>query len=293
MSLKILKRRPAPDAWGLIRFTDPIEEPLLEEVSAERLGFQTEAGQEITFVKPDDVTILNTFTVSGDIITYTLSVPAQNKTAFTINIDYNLIKSNIAFADQTMWAISDNIFDSIKDGVPYTVTEDDIVSVFTKTLISKTPFISSQDIDCSKCPIQIFVPSKNSTINDITIIVPSKDTNDVVDVISTVDETDVVVSNTTLPLLNAVISPITVISSKTTLNPDDTTILTVTTSDTSITEVYAEAVFGIITKTRISLTNGVGTVGLSALGLSSGDQVRVKFGYKLFTGVADYTNTIA
>jgi hypothetical protein len=294
MSLKILKKRPAVDAWGLSRFANLIEESLLEDIPENRLGVKIESGQKIQFVKPADVTIHNTFIVSGNIITYTLSVPAQNKTAFTINIDYNLIKSHANFADQTMWAISDNIFDRIKEGVLYTVTSDDLVSIFTKTHISKTPFISSRDIDGNKCPIKIFVPSKNSTINDITIIVPSKDTNDVlIDVISTVEENNNVVVSDYTATWKSLISPITIVSSKSTLNPDDTTILTVTTSDTSITEVYAESVFGIITKTRIILTNGVGTVGLSALGLSSGDQIRVKFGYKLFTGVADYTNTIA
>ena len=48
-----------------------------------------------------------------------------------------------------------------------------------------------------------------------------------------------------------------------------------------------------IEATRIALTNGVGTIRVSSLGLSTGDPVRIKFGYKYFTGVAEYTTTIA
>jgi len=89
-----------------------------------------------------------------------------------------------------------------------------------------------------------------------------------------------------------ILSPITITPSKQTITEDDKVTLTVTTEDTSITEVYAEAVFGIVSKTRIALTNGVGTVNVMSLGLSVGDPIRIKFGYKFFTGLSEYTNTV-
>ena len=235
----------------------------------------------------------NSFTVSGDVITYKLILDTH--VCYHLVIDYNLIKQHASFADQTLWSISDSCFNKHLEREDktqsYTVTEEDLVNVYIETSVTKPAWISVPYIDGNSLPIKIFVPSKNSTINDIFILVPEDQTEDHVDV--TFTNTGGNVSELNLEnLAYGILSPITITPSKSTITEDDKVTLTVTTEDTSITEVYAEPVFGMVSKTRIPLTNGVGTVNVMSFGLSTGDSIRIKFGHKFFTGLSEYTNIV-
>lgn len=52
---------------------------------------------------------------------------------------------------------------------------------------------------------------------------------------------------------------------------------------------YLEAVSGYLPKTRVDITDGVGTFQAMALGLSEGDALRVKVGFRYMPGIADCT----
>ena len=51
--------------------------------------------------------------------------------------------------------------------------------------------------------------------------------------------------------------------------------------------VYLEAVSGLVPFVRVSAVHGLATVPVSAAGMSAGDEIRVKFGWKYFPGVED------
>ena len=51
--------------------------------------------------------------------------------------------------------------------------------------------------------------------------------------------------------------------------------------------VYLEAVSGLVPFTRVRTTHGLATVPVSAAGMSAGDEIRVKFGWKYFPGAED------
>ena len=51
--------------------------------------------------------------------------------------------------------------------------------------------------------------------------------------------------------------------------------------------VYLEAVSGLVPFARVSAVHGLATVPVSAAGMSAGDEIRVKFGWKYFPGVED------
>ncbi|NCV87762.1 MAG: hypothetical protein EBW14_18300, partial [Oxalobacteraceae bacterium] len=53
--------------------------------------------------------------------------------------------------------------------------------------------------------------------------------------------------------------------------------------------VYLEAVSGVLSRLRVTTNDGVATVPVFANGLSPGDKVRVKAGWKYFPGVDDVT----
>ncbi|EME69934.1 hypothetical protein H261_11034 [Paramagnetospirillum caucaseum] len=59
--------------------------------------------------------------------------------------------------------------------------------------------------------------------------------------------------------------------------------------DTVSSTVFLEEVNGYLPKRRVDLVNGVGQFRVGALGLVSGDTVRVKAGFRFYTGLADIT----
>jgi hypothetical protein len=57
--------------------------------------------------------------------------------------------------------------------------------------------------------------------------------------------------------------------------------------DEEVAEVYLDAVSGYLPKTRVTTVKGVALFKVSAFGLDVGDQLRVKCGFRNFSGVAD------
>jgi hypothetical protein len=48
--------------------------------------------------------------------------------------------------------------------------------------------------------------------------------------------------------------------------------------------VYLESVSGLVPFTRVRASHGLASVSVSAAGMSAGDEIRVKFGWKYFPG---------
>lgn len=220
----------------------------------------------------------------------------EDNICLNLNIDLNMFKDDSSLnKDQMLFGINDNIINnalSAEDkSIPYTVLKSDIVNVFKDSYLTKNAYIESITYDGNKCPFKIFVPSKNTSFADYNLMVYSNDPEEpLITHTYTSDTLDLDIS--ALKPWHNIISDISITASKPTINEDDRVTLTLTTEDTSITEIYAEPVLGIISKTRIALTNGVGTVNVISTGLSVGDDIRIKFGYSLFSGVAEYTNTV-
>jgi hypothetical protein len=62
-----------------------------------------------------------------------------------------------------------------------------------------------------------------------------------------------------------------------------------TTRSSVSSTVYLEEVNGYLPKRRVDLTGGVGQFRVGALGLAAGDTVRVKAGFRFYTGLGDIT----
>ena len=232
--------------------------------------------------------------VSNDIFNYKLII--EGNTVLNLNLDLNLIKqSNTLNADQVLIGITDKVIDTCLQYngtvLPYNVSSYELVNMFNNTYVSKDGPDSAVN-DGNKCPFKIFVPSKNSSNEDLVVVMYGNNAVKEPNLTHTYSSDTVTLEVSELVKFKQILSDITITASKPTIQVDDSVTFTVTTSDTSVTEVYAEPVYGIITKTRIPLNNGVGTVVLSSSGLSVGDPVRVKFGYKFWTSVVEYTNTV-
>ena len=67
-------------------------------------------------------------------------------------------------------------------------------------------------------------------------------------------------------------------------------------SDTLIeksSEAYLESTGGYLPKTRVPITDGLGSFKITALGLESGDKFKVKIGFRNLTGVHDISYTVS
>jgi hypothetical protein len=296
-----IKTRLTKSVYGLSRFFDPIEDISLEDVIDDSRTIKTKVVDGVTFesvLAPETLSLVHNFTKIDDTVNYKLIVLNNENIVCNFIIDLDIIKSRGDFSDQTLWAIKDSVFEEHINRADktssYTLKASDLISTYVETFATKAPNTGTPNWDGNKSPIKLFIPSKNSNIDDVHFIViyddlePEVFNNFPIEVTSTGDVDVASIAN-----VNDLISGITITPSKSTLDEDDFVTLTLTAEDTSITEIFAEAVFGMVTKTRIPLNNGVGTVKVSSLGLSSGDPVRIKFGYKYYTGVAEYTNTIA
>jgi hypothetical protein len=219
-----------------------------------------------------------------------------NLTVLDFEIPFEVIKQSSTFGDQTLWAIKDTllkIMSAPENNVPverYVLTQEDIINVAAATYVSKDPYVFRENYNSYYSPIRIFVPSKNSTIDDLTIIfLKEKPYTIGMSVTSSEHEP---VSETTLESWKPLIATIAV-TGPTTVNPDEVVELNITCSDISVTEIFVEPILGSVNKTRVFLDNGQGTLKANTFGLSSGDEVNIKFGYKYFTGISRYTKTVS
>lgn len=220
----------------------------------------------------------------------------EDNICLNLNIDLNMFKDEPSFnKDQMLFGINDNIINnalSAEDkSIAYNVVESDIVNFFKESYLTKDA-VENIKYNGNKCPFKIFVPSKTTSFEDYNLMVYTNNSDEPEITHTYTSDTLTLDVSPLAPPWTDIISDISIAASKPAINEDDKVTLTLTTENNSITEVYAEAVFGIVSKTRIALTNGVGTVNVMSLGLSVGDPIRIKFGYLLFSGVTEYTNTV-
>ena len=225
------------------------------------------------------------FDLSNNIIHYKLINESENKTYIDVSIPFSEIKNHVNFADQTMWGINN---DSLSKT---TLSGSDLVPLLTLSLIKKNPVLISSEFGAQFSPFRIFVPGKNSSLEDCVFQIKIPDT--------TVDSfPDVNVSvggpsytNEQIGSLanwkNLIQTP----SLQSTITPGNIKV-DVTVTDTDISEVFLESIVGSVDRTRVVLTNGVGRFNISTSSLQTGEVVRVKLGYKYFTGVTEFTATV-
>lgn len=277
MSLKI-KKRSARYPLGLYTFVKQVEVTDLVDGPEQQLGK----------VIPS---FTNAFTYSGNIVNYKFILNNENKTILNLNIDLDILKQNANFADQTLWSIDSTIVDNniarTDSSEEYTVKQSEFVPLFSANYVTKPLYFQDTSMNGSKSTLLIFVPSKNSTIEELKFVVYSTDTTSPEIVITTTG--DVEQEDAKIPEL---ISTINISPSKPTINADDFVTLTITTGDPTVTEVYAEPVYGTTNKTRVRMVNGTGNIIVYSTDLIAGEPVRIKFGYKYYTGVAEYINTV-
>jgi hypothetical protein len=255
-------------------------------------------------------------TSEPDVVWFKFINVALNTTVFNFKLDYNIIKNHINYSDQTFWGISNNFkleHDThiTQNNSPYIITKSDIVPILCETFVSKETQISLKSLNVNDVPIKMFVPYKNCPLNEVKFYVAKPIISDDYRKVpisfvgpdgstATVSSTSITEEITTLlpgqPGHRSgwldLISNITVQSDANIVNAGDNIVVNISVEDTRISVIYVESVIGYTNKTRVALTNGQGSVIVKTDELQAGDEVRIKFGYKYFTGVAEYTKLI-
>jgi hypothetical protein len=196
------------------------------------------------------------------------------------------------FVDVTMWGVRQNLpMVTDEDGNvtgPTIVKPKDLIDFFGITLASKTsaPVGFSSIENTWKTPYQIFIKDSSGNFDDATIVIKTP----------AEDGFDYTIEGNSTAAINAaefyvrpaeIVPSISLTSTSTSVAPNGSVTVDVTCSDTSIKEVFLDQVYGMTNKARVPLTNGSGSFTLYATDLVAGDTVRVKAGYRKFTGISD------
>lgn len=262
------------------------------------------------------------FNNTVDTINVKLINTTENKIEYNFSIPYDNIKVNPAYDTQTYFAIKNSAVETFmlslngegeyspttqeQRNTPYVISADELTEITSFTLPTKaildtgnTQMYSPDQLKSAhgsnEAMFKIIVPYKDCPVSDLEFVVKYPDTPEVT--VTYGPDADVTTLENTVAgegsAASKYFNKLTITADKDAPAAGDNIKLTVTSEDPNVPEVYAEAVVGILTKTTIKLTDGVGNVTVSTLGLDSGDQVLIKFGYKYFTNIANYTKTLA
>lgn len=272
---------------------------ILENVVYEKEESPVEVveGQEHSPVIPSQFTIEHWLDVSDNSIKYKMSLSNEDDTKIIFNfvLPYTVITNSPRFNDQTFWTIKDSTISAIRntDGI-YTVTSDDIVNIYDTSFVDKDVKFSEKNQTIA-CPLKIFVPSKLSTVNDLILLTYDAQEDNIVTTVEgpAVTGTNVVPVQSGSRVYTQIQSTITAVASSETTLAGEPISLQVQVSDPNISSVYVEQVSGDVNKARILLTNGIGSLIVRTEGMSSGELVRVKFGWQNFSGVAEFNRTLS
>lgn len=204
-------------------------------------------------------------------------------------IELDSLKSLNGFVDQTLWTTLDSVDFIEVDGQqsPITIHPGQIVDILSKTLSSKS-MKNSAESGYSRTPFVIYVGDSSGDFDDFTMILRLDNLEEFVFEGPSASS----ITNEIVQYAKDLIPPITLSSTQTSVGVDSSITVNVST-DPSVKEIYLEQVYGILNKMRVPLTNGSGTFNILTTGLEVGDMIRVKAGYKKYTGIADFNITVS
>lgn len=193
------------------------------------------------------------------------------------------------FVDQTLWTRLNQEFQqpqATEDGEQYAnvVTGGLIVDMFAKTLTAKPDTINNHLTDYSDSLYSIFVPDASGDCTTWTVRLRYDSTYQDGYIWEGPSASEIVEGGS----IESLLSPINLSSTQTTVGPDSSIKVNVQT-DAFIDDIYLEQVYGLLNKSRVKLTNGIGSFTIFTTGMEVGETVRVKAGHKKFTGISSFS----
>jgi hypothetical protein len=226
------------------------------------------------------------YTIVKDSTYFNFDINRETADGEASNLSFKIkisdITSNINFGEQTIWAIDDAGIEKLDEENPI-ILNTYIIPVLSKSMLLKdTP---SNTVDIKNTLFYIVFKTKN--ITDVVFRVMQQNPD-----LQFLGGTGEQITYTTEESWKDLMSTISATSQQTTVTAGDDITVNITCGD-DIETVYLEPITGYLPKTRVNITNKTGSFVIKTDGLTSGDIVSVKLGYKYFTGAAVFTKTLA
>lgn len=164
---------------------------------------------------------------------------------------------------------------------PYIIKPSEFNDIFSDTLASRShPRTNNQ---YNNYPYYIFVDDQNSDFSTWTVVLKVPETANYTfgGSLKTVAESAQSISRYAENLPSITLS-----SSSATMQPNSSINITINT-DPSVKEVFIDTVYGLTNKQRVTLTNGTGTLTAYSTDLQSGENVRIRAGYRRVPSITD------
>jgi len=199
------------------------------------------------------------------------------------------------FVDQTLWTrISTKILpvqqasDNLNVYSPLELPESGLVDMFGETVVTKPKSLSTLAHNYVNSLYTIFI-ADSTDFSNCTIRLTFDTKHEAGFEVEGPSSTSFVNEHVNFADL---VAPITLSSAQSTVTTDSSISVTVNTAS-YIDEVYLESVSGILNKTRVKLTNGVGKFSIMTTDLEVGEEIRVKAGHRKWTGIASFSKQIS
>jgi hypothetical protein len=251
-----------------------------------------------------DSSFKHVLNITANLLKYKFVRTQDSKIIYNISIPLEVIKSHPLAASQVFAIPSDVIMRHVEpipteDGElieapsaeEITLTKTDIAYPLPITALSR-PEVLTTLTDTNPCyfsTLRIFIPSITGDFTTFEYSVYNEVGGNEIEVEVNAPHT---LSNE-LRSWKQFFSTITTTTQQATPAVGDIINVTVNSSDTSLDMVYVEPIVGIVDKTRVKLTNGIGSFSILTSSLESGDVVDVKLNFKHYTGVARFTKTLS
>lgn len=215
-----------------------------------------------------ELKIVQYFTDNTELVVLWNKVLATNIKQFGVGADF------VAYGvNPHMHLVADN--DGVPTG-PYILKPYEFIDIFSETLSSRSR--PSLDAVYNNYPYYIFVDDQNSDFSTWTVVLKIPEN---VNYIFEGNLKTAVETATTITKFGDHLPGITLSSSATSVAPNSSVVITINT-DPSVKEIFLDAVYGLLNKQRAIITNGTGTVTAYSTDMATGENVRVRAGFKRF-----------
>jgi hypothetical protein len=252
-----------------------------------------------------DSSFKHVLNITANLLKYKFIRTQDSKIIYNISIPLEAIKSHPLAASQVFAIPSDVVMRHVEptpepdndtlieppSAEEKTLTKTDIAYPLPVTALSRPEILVSPN-DANPCyfsTLRIFIPSITGDFTTFEYSVYNEVGGAQIDVEVNAPHT----LSTELRSWKQFFSTITTTTQQATPSVGDTINVTVNSSDTSLDMIYVEPIVGIVDKTRVKLTNGIGSFSILTSSLESGDTVDVKLNFKYYTGVARFTKTLS
>jgi hypothetical protein len=221
-------------------------------------------------------------TTTASLLTFKITLGNEIIQNYSVNI--NDIRNNPRFCPQSIWFVKEKLI--VATPTPYVVNADDIVYALDNTFSNKRAQLRLNTDTTNYLPFDIFFSSESSDFSNCTIRFQGDDVNTLNFTLN---------GNAVQPsVLNSwkdMFSTITMTSSGNHVAGDPVTV-TVNSSQTDLEYVILEQDVGLLDRTTVNLTNGVGQFNILTNSMNAGETSIVHAGFKRYTKAATFTTTL-